>query len=108
MKILVDRNVVEFIPENTQETADMELLWRVVVDCIRESKRLTPIGEYIPVKSNVARFVIEGVAGGATDYSADTVSEECTVVCTVCNKYMHLKKGDSVPNCCGRPMEAMD
>jgi len=108
MKILVDRNIVEFSPDTPQETADMEILWRVVVDCIRDSKRLTPIGEYIPIKSNTARFVIEGVPGGKTDYSDKSVSVECTVYCDICNKYSNLKPGDSVPNCCGKPMENLD
>lgn len=108
MKITVDRNVVEFSPDTPQETADMEILWRVVVDCLKDSKSLTPIGEYIPTKSNTARFVIEGVPGGKTDYSEKTVSEECTVYCAVCNKYSNLKAGDSVPNCCGKTMETLD
>jgi len=108
MKILVDRNIVEFSPDTPQETADMEVLWRVVVDCIRDSKRLTPIGEYIPIKSNTARFVIEGVPGGKTDYSDKSVSVECTVYCDICNKYANLKQGDQVPNCCGKPMENID
>lgn len=66
MNITVDRNVVEFKPGNAQETADMELLWRVIVDCLRENKKLVPIGEYIPGKENLARFVIEGIPGGKT------------------------------------------
>jgi len=107
MKIAVDRNVVEFVPESPQETADMEVLWRVVVDCVQDSKRMTPIGEYIPVKSNTARFVIEGVPGGTT-YTDQTVGEDCTVYCAVCNKYANLKTGDSIPNCCGKPMENID
>ena len=47
MKIVVDRNVVEFTPDTPQETADMEILWRVVVDCVNESKRMSPI---LPMK----------------------------------------------------------
>ena len=108
MKILVDRNVVEFCPDTPQETAEMEILWRVVVDCIKDSKRMSPIGEYIPTKSNIARFVIEGVAGGTTEYTDQSVSAECTVYCQVCNKYANLKSGDSVPACCGKPMEKID
>lgn len=108
MKITVDRNVVEFSPETPRETADLEVLWRVVVDCVKDSKRLTPIGEYIPLKANTARFVIEGVPGGPTDYSDCLVPEECTVFCQVCNKYANLKQGDSIPNCCGRPMENVE
>jgi len=108
MKIVVDRNVVEFTPENQQETAELEVLWRVVVDCVKDSKRMSPIGEYVPVKSNKARFVIEGVPGGKTDYTGETVAAECTVYCHICNKYANLKPGDSIPNCCGRPMENID
>jgi hypothetical protein len=107
MKILIDKNVVEFTLENPQETADMEVLWRVLVDCVADNKRMEPIGEYIPSKSNVARFIIEGVPA-KTVYTEDEVKDECTVVCTVCNKYAHLKPGDSVPVCCGKPMEDMD
>ena len=108
MKIVVDKNVVEFHPETPQETADMETMWRVVVDCVQDSKKLEPIGEFIPTKSNIARFVIENVPGGQTHYSEDTVDEECTVYCAICNKYAHLEAGDSVPNCCGREMEKLD
>ncbi len=107
MKIQIDKNVVEFLPETEQETASMETLWRVVVDCARENKRMTAIGEYIPLKQNLARFVIEGVSGETT-YTEDKAVEECTVICTTCNKYMRLKGGDAVPVCCGRPMEAAD
>ena len=108
MKIAVDRNVVEFCPDTPQETADLEVLWRVVVDCVKESKRMSPIGEYVPTKSNIARFVIEGIPGGITDYTDDSVEVECTVYCQVCNKYANLKAGDAVPNCCGKPMENID
>lgn len=108
MKILVDRNVVEFCPDTPQETAELEILWRVVVDCIKDSKRMSPIGEYIPTKSNIARFVIEGVPGGTTQYTDQTVSAESTVYCQVCNKYANLKPGDAVPTCCGKPMENID
>lgn len=107
MKIHLDKNVVEFLPENEQETASMETLWRVVVDCANENKRLTAIGEYIPMKQNLARFVIEGVPG-ATTYTENKAAEECTVICATCNKYMRLKGGDPVPLCCGRPMETAD
>ncbi len=107
MKIQIDKNVVEFLPENEQETASMETLWRVVVDCAADNKRMTAIGEYIPSKQNLARFHIEGVAA-TTQYTDDAAHDECTVICTTCNKYMQLKEGDAVPVCCGRPMEVTD
>lgn len=62
MKIAIDKNIVEFTMENSQETADMESLWRLLVDCVAENKRIEPIGEYVPGKSDVARFVIESVS----------------------------------------------
>ena len=107
MKIHIDKNVVEFLPENAQETSSMETLWRMVVDCANDNKRLTAIGEYIPMKQNLARFVIEGVSG-VTTYTEEQAVEECTVICTTCNKYMRLKGGDPVPMCCGRVMDTAD
>jgi hypothetical protein len=96
MKITIDRNVVEFVPENTAETTSMETLWRILIDCVNETKNLTPIGEFVPIKQNLARFTIEGVP------------EDCTYLCEICNKYMNVKKGQEVPLCCGRVMEAVD
>ena len=108
MEISVDRNVVEFKPGNAQETAAMELLWRVIVDCMRENKKLVPIGEYIPGKENLARFVIEGIPGGTTQWSDLKAVADNTYYCSVCNKYMNVKKDSEIPKCCGRDMETMD
>ena len=60
MKITMDKNLVEFLPENEDETAMMEALWQLMVDCVRFNKKLVPVGEYIPQKKNLARFVVEG------------------------------------------------
>lgn len=108
MKISVDRNVVEFVPESAQETASMELLWRVVVDCAKDNKKMVAIGEYIPQKENLARFVIEGIPGGKTKWTEETSAADSTYYCAICNKYMNVKQGQNVPLCCGRPMEDMD
>jgi len=108
MKIRIDRNVVELLPESPQETASMEVLWRVVVDCLRENKKLVPIGEYIPAKENLARFVIEGVAGGRTELSEAMAPADATYLCAVCNKYKAVKARQAIPYCCGRIMEAVD
>ncbi len=108
MKIKVDRNVVEFLPENPQETADMEVLWRVVVDCMEFNKKMVPIGEYVPSKENLARFVVEGVAGGKTEYSEAKAEADASYYCSICNKYMNVKAGEREPMCCGREMETLD
>lgn len=108
MRIKVDRNVVEFQPENPQETADMEVLWRVVVDCMQLNKKMVPIGEYVPTKENLARFVVEGVAGGKTEWTENEAAADCSYYCSICNKYMNVKAGEREPMCCGRAMETLD
>ena len=108
MKISVEKNVVELVPENNNETASLEILWRVIVDCIKESKKLVPIGEYVPSKENLARFVIEGVPGGKTQWSEQASPRDCTYYCAVCNKYKNVKNGETIPLCCSRIMEPLD
>lgn len=60
MKIKIEKDLVEFSPESEDETASLEALWKLVVDCVRFNKKLVPVGEYIPQKQNLARFVVEG------------------------------------------------
>ena len=60
MKISMDKNLVEFVPENDDETTMLEALWQLMVDCVRFNKKLVPVGEYIPQQKNLARFVVEG------------------------------------------------
>lgn len=108
MKIQVDRNLVEFSPETPQETADMELLWKVIVDCMKDNKKLAPTGEYIPAKQNMARFHIEGIPGGKTIWAEKKSSTDSAYYCSTCNKYMNVKTGERIPLCCGREMETLD
>ena len=104
MKLCVDRNIVELKPENAEETSALECLWRILIDCVGESKRLTPIGEYIPTKENLARFTIEGVAGGCNVASDGLSPDDCTYLCTLCNRSSEVKAGEPVPLCCGATM----
>lgn len=109
MKISVDKNVVELTPENAQETASLDLLWKVVIDCYGNNKKIVPMGQFVPGHDSLARFHIEGVPGGVTTYSADkTAAKAATYYCSTCNKYMKVKSGDAVPLCCGRDMEDID
>ena len=61
MKISVEKNIVEFIPDSVQETDQLEQLWNTIVDCVKFNQKLVPIGEYVPQKANIARFTIENV-----------------------------------------------
>ncbi len=109
MKISIDKNVVEFVPANSEETAALETLWRIMVDCMKDNKKLEPIGEYVPQKENKARFVLEGIKGGQTEYSKEhQAPADATYYCAVCNKYMKVKAGGDLPLCCGRLMENLD
>lgn len=109
MKIIVDRNVVEFTPETEQETASLDLLWKVVVDCYGNNKKIVPMGNFVPGHDKTARFNIEGIKGGTTTYSEEkTAPEDNTYYCAICNKYINVKAGNQVPLCCGRDMETMD
>jgi len=108
MKLVLDKNVVDFVPETPAETAAMEVLWRKIIDCAGTSKVLAPIGEYVPTKKNQLSFVIEGGDGGKTVWSQSASATDSTYVCAICNKYMNVKAGESVPLCCGKLMENMD
>jgi hypothetical protein len=59
MKIKVEKNLVEIFPDSEQETKELLSLWNAVVDCVKFNKKLVPVGEYVPQKSNLARFAIE-------------------------------------------------
>jgi len=59
MKITVEDDVVEFVPESGQETVQLEKLWNLLVDCVKFNKKLVPIGEFVPLKAKLARFAIE-------------------------------------------------
>jgi len=60
MKIVVEKNLVEFTPESEAETQAMNKVWNLVVDCVKFNKKLVPVGEYQPPRATTARFAIEG------------------------------------------------
>jgi hypothetical protein len=106
MEIRIDKNVVEFTPDSESETKQLEELWRVIVDCARFSRKMVPIGEYIPTKRNMARFAIEGEL--SDEIPEKYAEKEGRYVCLTCNKYVILKRGDQIPLCCGKIMEFYD
>ena len=108
MKIDIKKNLVEFTPENDDETAKLQALWRMMVDCARFNRKMVPVGAYIPADNNMARFAIEGVKGTEDEYPEVYVDKDCTCYCQTCNKFVRLKKGDRIPPCCGKLMEVLD
>jgi len=109
MKIRINKDLVEFIPEHAAETAELEALWIKMGNCIGQTKRLEPIGVYQPTEKNVAVFHIEGLS----QEEAKAVPQvrapyDSDVYCVTCNKTIHVKAGEEIPFCCGRLMELLD
>ena len=59
MKIVLDKELVEFSPESESERKDLSALWDVLVDCVKFNKKMVPVGEFIPGVSEKARFAVE-------------------------------------------------
>ncbi len=59
MKLTIEKNITEFKPETEAEKQQLNALWNTVVDCVKFNKKLVPVGEYIPGKTETAKFVIE-------------------------------------------------
>jgi len=104
MRISRQKDIVELLPENDTEAAELDYLWKVIVDCNKFNRKLVPIGEFIPGHKNVARFHIEGEP---VQEPAMYAPADIRVYCPTCNFYADVKKGDQIPICCGSAMELM-
>lgn len=109
MKIRINKDIVEFIPEHAAETAELEALWVKMGNCVGSTKQLQPIGTFVPSESKVAKFHIEGLS----EEEANAIPEirapyDTDVYCVICNKTQHVKAGEVIPFCCGRLMEILD
>lgn len=109
MKIKIEKNIVDFQPENVNEKVQLEVLWKLLIDCVNKSGKLAPIGEYVPAKNKTsASFHIEGLETEKQEYAIIRVEQDCTCYCATCNRLMDLKKGDQIPVCCGKLMEIVE
>ena len=109
MKIRLDKAIVEFVPENPAETAELEALWIRMGNCVGNTKQLEPMGVYQPTENNVARFHLNGLT--AEEEKAVPVflaPYDTDVYCATCNKVVHVKTGEQIPICCGKLMEILD
>lgn len=106
MKINYEKGLVEFIPENAEETAKLQQIWRMAIDCNGNAKKLVPVGEFIPGKNHKgATFLIEGMEGSKDSYTPIVVDEDCRCYCDICNRFQDVKAGETIPICCGKLME---
>ena len=61
MKIRIDKDIVEIIPEHASEAAELEALWIKMGNCTGGTKRLEPMGTYMKAEDKSAKFHIEGL-----------------------------------------------
>jgi hypothetical protein len=59
MKIEFDGTLVKMTPENESEKKELNSLWRILIDCVNKTRKLVPVGEYLPGIKEVAVFNIE-------------------------------------------------
>jgi hypothetical protein len=59
MKIELEGTLVKLIPETDREKTEMNQLWTILIDCAQYSRKLVPVGEYLPGMKEVAVFHIE-------------------------------------------------
>jgi hypothetical protein len=59
MKIELDGTLLRMKPENDREKEELNQLWNIIIDCVKENRKLVPVGQYIPGMKEVATFNIE-------------------------------------------------
>ncbi len=59
MKIELEGTLLRMTPENEREKTELNQLWTIIIDCVRENKKLVPVGQYLPGMKEVATFNIE-------------------------------------------------
>ena len=59
MKLELEGTLVRMTPENDSEKKELNNLWRTLIDCVNKTRKLVPVGEYIPRIKEVALFNIE-------------------------------------------------
>ncbi len=59
MKIELEGTLIKMTPENDREKNELNQLWTILIDCVKENKKLVPVGQYLPGMKEVATFNIE-------------------------------------------------
>ena len=101
MKIRMDKDIVEIIPEHAAEAAELEALWIKMGNCTG--------GTYMKSEDKSAKFHIEGLTAEEVKAQPTVLAPYDTdVYCYICNRTEHIKAGQPIPVCCGRLMEILD
>jgi len=59
MKIELEGTLIKMMPENDREKNELNQLWVILIDCVKDNKKLVPVGQYLPGMKEVAVFNIE-------------------------------------------------
>jgi hypothetical protein len=59
MKIELEGTLLKMTPESAREKEELNQLWTIIIDCVKENKKLVPVGQYMPGMKEVATFNIE-------------------------------------------------
>jgi hypothetical protein len=59
MKIELEGTLLKMTPENPREKEELNQLWSIIIDCVKDNKKLVPVGQYLPGIKEVATFNIE-------------------------------------------------
>ena len=109
IRIDIEKSRVMLSPENSEEKAKLEALWKIMVDCVSYSRKLVPIGDYSPKKGDkTASFHIEGLKPQEQSFVEVKTEEAIDAYCKICNKVVVVKAGETIPICCGKMMEVID
>lgn len=105
----MEKSRVKFYPENAEEKAKLSALWNIMIDCVGYSRKLVPIGQYVPQKDDqFASFHIEGVKPQEQPFAEVRADGDSDAYCKICNKVLVVKAGEVIPLCCGKMMEIID
>lgn len=102
MKIEIEGQVVKLIPENPQESQELNKLWQILVTCVQEDKRIRPLGIYVPGSTPEAKFLMEDVK------SPSVSGIPRRFACIKCNTIVEVSSEEPIPICCGEVMKLAD
>jgi len=109
IKIELQKSQVILSPETDEEKAKLTALWNILIDCVDDSRKLVPVGEYVPQKKDQsASFYIEGLDPQDNSFVEVKAENDVQVYCRTCNKLLGLKAGEVIPICCGKMMSIID
>ena len=59
MKIELEGSLIKMTPQNDDERDSLNQLWKIIIGCVSDGKKLVPVGEYLPGIKETATFNIE-------------------------------------------------